>query len=192
MKTIIKSISIIILLIILMIIFAGIYKFNFTNDDIYVQGHNWNLYTIEEYEKIEKSMIWKEIKEHVPLEWVDVKNNDLKVFLNHYNKINWDNEKTNFKVATMDLNNDDNNEFFVALEWDYWCGTGGCTTLLLNKKESKYNVLNDFWVQQGISLLKDKTNNWNRIYLHSNDRWTDYVVEMAYQLGTNKYDYWKN
>ncbi|MDY3547570.1 hypothetical protein PG291_03025 [Riemerella anatipestifer] len=60
-------------------------------------------------------------------------------------------EDKKFSLAQIDLNNDGKNEVFVYLNSPYFCGSGGCTVLLLQndlKPITTFTVTRPpFWVQ---------------------------------------------
>ena len=74
-------------------------------------------------------------------------------------------EQRKFQFYKIDLNGDGNNEIFVRFLTSYFCGSGGCTFLLLDKYGeiiTKFTVTREpFWVEQkkengwAIILVKD-------------------------------------
>ena len=77
-----------------------------------------------------------------------------------------------FKFFEYDLNDDQKNEIFVGLTGPYFCGSGGCTLLLLN---SEGKLITKFTVTQSpISIANTKSEGWKDLVLHSNRK--DYLV----------------
>lgn len=63
-----------------------------------------------------------------------------------------------FQYHEVDLNNDNQNEVFIRFMSPYFCGTGGCTFLLL---DSKLNIITKFSVTRApIFVEKTKKNDW--------------------------------
>lgn len=73
-----------------------------------------------------------------------------------------------FSFYEIDLNDDGKNEHFVQLYGSYFCGSGGCTFLLL---DSNMKTINRFTVTDApIYRSKTKTNGWHDlIVLSRND-----------------------
>lgn len=71
-----------------------------------------------------------------------------------------------FTLLEVDLNNDQKKEIFVGLTGPYFCGSGGCTILLLQNDGSQ---LSRFTVT-GYPIIIDanKTNEWSDLILSSN------------------------
>lgn len=69
----------------------------------------------------------------------------------------------------FDLNNDGVDEIFVGLISPYFCGTGGCTMLILNSDftlNSKITVV-DF----PIYISSETTNGWNNLIIMSDEKY---------------------
>jgi hypothetical protein len=88
--------------------------------------------------------------------------NSLKQFLQNYVG-NSDNDRTTeFSSTFVDLRDDDTEEVIVYLTGDGWCGSGGCTTLILVPKDSSYTVLTKITiVRPPIRLLMSKSKGWH-------------------------------
>ncbi|PIF46427.1 hypothetical protein CLU96_3458 [Chryseobacterium sp. 52] len=90
--------------------------------------------------------------------------NDLKVMTDNDRK---------FSYAEADLNGDNNKEILVAMKGSYFCGSGGCTVLLLNSKGEKINT---FTVVGGpVSIATDKTEGWADLVIPSKGK--NYLVK---------------
>jgi hypothetical protein len=75
-----------------------------------------------------------------------------------------DNRK--YAYDTFDLNNDGKKEVFVALISPYFCGSGGCTLLILNPDftlHSRMTVVNDF----PIHASSKSTKGWRDLIIKS-------------------------
>lgn len=88
--------------------------------------------------------------------------NNLKVFLKNYVNDDYsflqDMDKQ-FQFYKTDLNGDGNDEIFVRLMGPYFCGSGGCTFLLLDKYGE---VITKFTVTRApIFIEPTKVNDWN-------------------------------
>jgi len=70
-----------------------------------------------------------------------------------------------FQYFTVDLNNDGKNEHFVAFLSRYFCGSGGCTVMLLDHEASvitRFTVMNTpIWAE------KATTNGWRNLLVRS-------------------------
>jgi len=78
-----------------------------------------------------------------------------------------------FKLFEYDLNDDQKKEIFVGLTGPYFCGSGGCTLLLLN---SQGELITKFTVTAAPILIADtNSNGWKDLILHSNGK--DHLVK---------------
>ncbi|WP_153798064.1 hypothetical protein [Foetidibacter luteolus] len=78
-----------------------------------------------------------------------------------------------FIIFQYDLNGDDAKEIFVGLTGPYFCGTGGCTCLLL---DSAGNSITAFTVTDyPLIVAGTKTNGWKDLILSS--RGTNHLVK---------------
>jgi Zn-dependent M16 (insulinase) family peptidase len=71
-----------------------------------------------------------------------------------------------YAYDTFDLNNDGKKEVFVALISPYFCGSGGCTMLILNPDftlHSRMTVVNDF----PIHASSKSTKGWKDLIIKS-------------------------
>ncbi len=76
-----------------------------------------------------------------------------------------DSNSRHFKLAQYDLNGDGKNEIFVALQGMYFCGSGGCTFLLLSndgKLITRFTV-----TEYPIRIGNKETNGWKNLVLES-------------------------
>lgn len=78
-----------------------------------------------------------------------------------------------FKFYEIDLNEDGKNEIFVNLTSPYFCGTGGCTILLLSnglELITKFTVTNS-----PIFVEPTLKNGWKILSVYSNTEWKQLV-----------------
>jgi hypothetical protein len=90
--------------------------------------------------------------------------NSLKKFLQNYIGNSDNARKTQFSSAFVDLRDDGTQGVIVYLTDDGWCGSGGCTTLILVPKDSSYTVVTKITiVRPPIRVLATKSNGWHDI-----------------------------
>jgi hypothetical protein len=88
----------------------------------------------------------------------------LKKFLQNYVGNSDDDRTTEYSSAFVDLKDDGTQEIIVYLTGDGWCGSGGCTTLILAPKDSSYAVVTKITiVRPPIRILVTKLNGWHDI-----------------------------
>jgi hypothetical protein len=69
-----------------------------------------------------------------------------------------------FFPAVVDLGDDGIQEIIVYLTSDGWCGTGGCTTLILAPEGPSYKIVTRITVTRlPIRILDAKSNGWHNI-----------------------------
>lgn len=69
---------------------------------------------------------------------------------------------TRYFAAFVHLSDDNTQQVIVRLIGGAWCGSGGCTTLILVPKDSSYRVLTKMTVAQlPIRVLDTKSNGWH-------------------------------
>ena len=79
-----------------------------------------------------------------------------------------DSSSRKFLLANTDLNNDGRNEIFVFLTGPWFCGSGGCTAVLLTGEGT---LITKFTVMDLPLLLSKKTTNgWKDIICYSNGK----------------------
>ena len=72
-----------------------------------------------------------------------------------------DRTSTRYLSATADLNGDGKPETIVYILGNTWCGSGGCTMLILTMQNAHYKVITRTTVTQlPIRLLPTRTNGW--------------------------------
>ncbi|MBD1362636.1 hypothetical protein IDJ77_02335 [Mucilaginibacter sp. ZT4R22] len=96
-----------------------------------------------------------------------------KLFLKDYFKIDISKQlltqgSRKFLFDVYDLNNDGKREYFIGLIGPYFCGSGGCTCLLLN---AKYQIINRFTVTNfPITILENKPGKWANLVIESSGK----------------------
>jgi hypothetical protein len=90
--------------------------------------------------------------------------NSLRKFLQDYVGDSDDKETTRYDSAFVDLKDDGAKEAIVYLSGDGWCGSGGCTTLVLAPAGSSYRVVAKITITRPpIRVLTSKSNGWHNI-----------------------------
>lgn len=75
-----------------------------------------------------------------------------------------DDVRTRYSSAFVDLNDDGKPEAIVYLAGRGWCGTGGCTTLVLASTKSSFRVVSKIAVTRPpIRVLDTKSKGWHDI-----------------------------
>lgn len=90
----------------------------------------------------------------------------LKRYLQHYvgDPNSGDNRATRYSSAFVDLQDNGTDEAIVYLSGDGWCGSGGCTMLILAPQESSYRVVARFTITwPPIRVLAAKSHDWHGI-----------------------------
>ena len=79
----------------------------------------------------------------------------------------FDNELNDrFVAALTDLNDDGTAEAIVHLTSNHWCGSGGCTTLILARDADSWKLLTRITITRPpIRVLKRRSNGWHSIGL---------------------------
>ena len=73
-----------------------------------------------------------------------------------------------FILIEYDFNSDGSKEILVGLNGSYFCGSGGCTLLLL---KSNGEIVTSFSVSEiPVIVATSKTNGWNDLYIYSNKK----------------------
>ena len=87
----------------------------------------------------------------------------LKKFLRNYdgNPASVEERTTRYSAASVDLRDDGKSEAIVYLIGPRWCGSSGCSLLVLAPEGSSYKVITKTTVTQPpIRVLSTKTNGW--------------------------------
>ena len=90
----------------------------------------------------------------------------LKKFLRDYagNPSFASDKPTHHSFAFVDLKDDGTQEAVVYFTGDGWCGSGGCTTLILAPTGSSYTVITKITITRPpVCILASKSNDWHDI-----------------------------
>ncbi len=69
-----------------------------------------------------------------------------------------------YVYSRVDLNNDGREEVFVYLLGSIFCGTGGCSMMLLTEAEGGYSLINNFPISRSpVIVSAGKTNGWSNL-----------------------------
>ena len=80
-----------------------------------------------------------------------------------------------FQFYKIDLNEDGKEEYFVRFMSSYFCGTGGCTFLLLDRYAE---IITKFTVMDApIYVSKAKTNGWRNLMIKSEGKFKELVFD---------------
>jgi hypothetical protein len=73
-------------------------------------------------------------------------------------------KETHYQPAFVDLKDNGKLDAVVYLTGNGWCGSGGCTTLILSPKDASYDVVAKITVTRlPIRVLTTKSNGWHDI-----------------------------
>jgi hypothetical protein len=73
-------------------------------------------------------------------------------------------QPSRYARAFVDLDGDGRNEVVVHVMGSLWCGSGGCTTLILASKGASYDVISKITVNRApIRLLETRSQGWHSI-----------------------------
>lgn len=88
-----------------------------------------------------------------------------------YVKSQGENELPKFRHASVDLNDDHELDAVVLLLGPSWCGSGGCTLLVLQGHEGKFTVRSTASVTlEPIRQALEQRHGWNSLVVHSRGR----------------------
>ncbi|HSN47576.1 MAG TPA: hypothetical protein VLR29_02335 [Flavobacterium sp.] len=84
-------------------------------------------------------------------------------------------EDRKFQFQTVDLNNDGRQELFINFITSYFCGTGGCTLLLL---DHDWKTITRFTVTSTPLMIEpNKQQKWSVLMVKDNGVWKELVNE---------------
>lgn len=84
-------------------------------------------------------------------------------------------EDRKFQFQTIDLNNDGQQELFINFITNYFCGTGGCTLLLL---DHNWKIITHFTVTSTpIMVEPNKEKKWPVLMVKDNGVWKDLIYK---------------
>lgn len=80
-----------------------------------------------------------------------------------------------FRYKEIDLNGDGNKEVFVIFSTPYFCGTGGCSMILLDdqlKPITKFTV-----IRPPVFADPETKNGWKILYIKDREEWRELIFE---------------
>ena len=83
-------------------------------------------------------------------------------------------DQRHFQLYKIDVNNDGNEEVFVNFATSYFCGTGGCTVLLL---DSNLKLITRFSPTRTLYDEKKAENEWRILLTQTEGDWRKLVFE---------------
>jgi hypothetical protein len=97
---------------------------------------------------------------------------------------------TEFAAAFVDLRDEGTREAIVYLSSNGWCGTGGCTMLILAPEGTSYRVISKIpVVRLPIRVLTTKTNGWHDIAVVGRKSGTEPLYESVLSFDGKSYPY---
>jgi hypothetical protein len=90
---------------------------------------------------------------------------------------------TRYLYNLNDLNGDGKKEVIVYVMGDSWCGSGGCTTLILEPQGSYYKVVTKLTITNlPICLLKTSSHGWHSltVWVHRGGVLSPYEAELRF------------
>lgn len=96
----------------------------------------------------------------------------------------WDSDKTTkYLVSFQDLNGDGQSEAIVYLMGGKWCGSGGCSTLILTQDKNSWKILTKITVTRlPIRVLFSVSHGWHNIgvWVQGGNVKNGYEAELMY------------
>ncbi len=88
--------------------------------------------------------------------------NQLEAFLREYTNVpKLSRDGLGYTAAFIDLNGDGTSEALVRLSGNVWCGSGGCTSLVLSREGRSYRVISKITITQlPIRVLQTSHHGW--------------------------------
>ena len=83
-------------------------------------------------------------------------------------------DQRKFQLYKVDLNNDGKDEVFINFITSYFCGTGGCTVLLLT---NNLELITRFSPTQTLYVEKSVENDWSVLLTHTEGSWRQLIYE---------------
>lgn len=99
-----------------------------------------------------------------------------------------DARRTRFSVSFVDLKEDGNKEAIVYLSSNGWCGTAGCTMLILAPQGTSFRVVSKIpGVRLPIRVLGSKTQGWRDIGVVGRKSGTEPLYESVLSFNGTSY-----
>ncbi|GAO42603.1 hypothetical protein FPE01S_01_16180 [Flavihumibacter petaseus NBRC 106054] len=80
-----------------------------------------------------------------------------------------DSASRTFSIFETDLNNDGKSEILVGLSGSYFCGSGGCTILVLSSEGKPISTITV--TEPPLIIASTNTNGWKDLFLQSRGKW---------------------
>jgi len=111
-------------------------------------------------------------------------------FLQDYVAREGESKTTEYTAALVDLRDDGIREAIVYLSSDGWCGTGGCTMLILAPEGASYRIISKIpAVRLPIWLFAAKTNGWHDIGVVGRKSGNEPLYEAVLSFDGKSYPY---
>lgn len=137
--------------------------------------------------KTKKSNETKEVKETKKVNKISDKQ-ALEKWIKNYIKENGDEEsKTTYTFSKVALTKN-TTTYFVNLEGEIWCGTGGCPTLLVSKNDETFKLMNDFSPIQELKIGEKEVNSWKELHIVIGDGGSSENQKYQYKTTSKKYE----
>jgi hypothetical protein len=94
-----------------------------------------------------------------------------------------------YEYARIDLNDDKRRDALVLFKtpFGYWCGTHGCTMLVLRAHNDHFSLVNAIQpVREPVYISPQKSRGWNNIVLRVSGRW-DEAKDVAMRYNGRQY-----
>ena len=113
---------------------------------------------------------------------------ELRSFLQRYVRENGvTDSSTRYRVAFVDLNDDGKKEAIVYLMGRWWCGSGGCPTLVLTPEASSYRLVTRVQITRPpIRVLTTRSHGWRTLtaWVEGGGIQPGYEAELPFDGGT--------
>ena len=111
-------------------------------------------------------------------------------FLQDYADSNGGTKTTEYTAVLVDLRDDGTKEAIVYLSSNGWCGTGGCTILILAPEGTSFSVVSKIpAVRLPIRVLTTKANGWHDLGVVGRKSGTEPLYESVLSFKGKSYPY---
>lgn len=147
------------------LIFTGLIFSSCKNQDSEKSSTKTNNMVAEETESdVEKLKLLDKIENYILTEYLTER--DLRTMST---------EERKFQLYEIDLNNDGKKEFFINFVTPYFCGSGGCSVLLLS---DQMEAITEFTVTRTpIYVEESMENGWRILMVQSEGKWRKLIYE---------------
>lgn len=149
----------------ILVTLAGVYRFNFTNDDIYIESENGQVLAYNETVNL-RPLNFIPISDNLKLEKNSILEKLATMDLFDAEMV----ENASYAIHRIDLNNDHVDEWLILIEAAEICGTGGCPIVAVSRINAlDPEVVAVFAPAQGVSVNDTTTNDWKNLYFTIGD-----------------------